>query len=83
MASPPPCPSLPGMLVSLEAKVELSWKTSNLCFLFADDHGGRVDDDDEGEGVDLVDNADEGGGVEPLKPARNLDFKGLWAVAWT
>ena len=25
MASPPPCPSLPGMLVSLEAKVELSW----------------------------------------------------------
>ena len=45
--------------------------------MFADDHDGRVDDDDEGEGVDLVDDADEGGGVEPLKPAWNLDFKGL------
>ena len=45
--------------------------------MFADDHDGRVDNDDEGEGVDLVDDADEGGGVEPLKPARNLDFKGL------
>ena len=81
MASPPPCPSLPAMLVSLEAKVgdceqtieETNKLDIHLKKKYTHTHTNThtrirnyLDDDDR-----------EGGGAEPLKPGRHLDFEEL------
>ena len=65
MASPPPpCPSLPGMLISLEAKVVNGMAIGMVAFYKY--HNDNADD------------ANQGGGVEPcVKPGGHLDLANL------